>query len=80
MFSLVGILPNRIIQPVAEHSQYPVERLGMIWAPSFYWNELCFIWLFERTSLTADRGNMILTDLCIPTDFLQLYIFVFVTF
>jgi len=28
MFSLVGILPNRIIQPIAEHSEYPVERLG----------------------------------------------------
>lgn len=30
MFSLVGILPNRIIQPIAEHSEYPVERLGML--------------------------------------------------
>jgi hypothetical protein len=29
-FSLVGILPNRIIQPIAEHSEYPVERLGNI--------------------------------------------------
>ncbi|KAI5447341.1 variant 4, WD domain repeat-containing protein 55, partial [Lathyrus oleraceus] len=27
-FSLVGILPNRIIQPIAEHSEYPVERLA----------------------------------------------------
>lgn len=26
---LVGILPNRIIQPLAEHSEYPIERLGM---------------------------------------------------
>ncbi|XP_058067556.1 WD repeat-containing protein 55 isoform X2 [Magnolia sinica] len=25
---LVGILPNRIIQPVAEHSEYPIERLA----------------------------------------------------
>ncbi|XP_068636648.1 WD repeat-containing protein 55-like [Aristolochia californica] len=25
---LMGILPNRIIQPIAEHSEYPVERLG----------------------------------------------------
>ncbi|OAY76355.1 WD repeat-containing protein 55, partial [Ananas comosus] len=24
---LVGILPNRIIQPLAEHSEYPIERL-----------------------------------------------------
>lgn len=30
LFSLVGILPNRIIQPIAEHSEYPVERLGNI--------------------------------------------------
>lgn len=28
IISLVGILPNRIIQPIAEHSEYPVERLG----------------------------------------------------
>ncbi|KAF9613107.1 hypothetical protein IFM89_005586 [Coptis chinensis] len=26
--SLIGILPNRIIQPIAEHSEYPVERLA----------------------------------------------------
>ncbi|XP_077215704.1 WD repeat-containing protein 55-like [Tasmannia lanceolata] len=25
---LVGILPNRIIQPIAEHSEYPIERLA----------------------------------------------------
>ncbi|KAL6545912.1 WD domain repeat-containing protein 55 [Orobanche gracilis] len=28
IISLVGILPNRIIQPIAEHSDYPVERLA----------------------------------------------------
>ncbi|KAK3034186.1 hypothetical protein RJ639_034326 [Escallonia herrerae] len=28
LISLVGILPNRIIQPIAEHSDYPVERLA----------------------------------------------------
>lgn len=28
VISLVGILPNRIIQPIAEHSEYPVERLA----------------------------------------------------
>jgi len=27
---LVGILPNRIIQPLAEHSEYPIEALGML--------------------------------------------------
>ncbi|KAK4360463.1 hypothetical protein RND71_019415 [Anisodus tanguticus] len=27
LISLVGILPNKIIQPIAEHSEYPVERL-----------------------------------------------------
>ncbi|MCI00784.1 WD repeat-containing protein 55, partial [Trifolium medium] len=27
MINLVGILPNRIIQPIAEHSEYPVECL-----------------------------------------------------
>ncbi|XP_050203830.1 WD repeat-containing protein 55 [Mercurialis annua] len=28
LISLVGILPNRIIQPIAEHSEYPIERLA----------------------------------------------------
>ncbi|XP_047945771.1 WD repeat-containing protein 55-like isoform X4 [Salvia hispanica] len=28
IISLVGILPNRIIQPIAEHSEYPVEGLA----------------------------------------------------
>ncbi|KAI4320340.1 hypothetical protein MLD38_033835 [Melastoma candidum] len=28
MINLVGILPNRIIQPIAEHSEYPVEGLA----------------------------------------------------
>lgn len=28
IISLVGILPNKIIQPIAEHSEYPVERLA----------------------------------------------------
>ncbi|PNY08855.1 WD repeat-containing protein 55-like, partial [Trifolium pratense] len=28
MINLVGILPNRVIQPIAEHSEYPVERLA----------------------------------------------------
>ncbi|KAM7262260.1 hypothetical protein ACFE04_021337 [Oxalis oulophora] len=29
IISLVGILPNKIIQPIAEHSEYPVERLAL---------------------------------------------------
>ncbi|CAN0840273.1 WD repeat-containing protein 55 [Linum grandiflorum] len=28
LISLVGILPNRVIQPLAEHSEDPIERLG----------------------------------------------------
>ncbi|CAN1173854.1 WD repeat-containing protein 55 [Linum perenne] len=28
VISLVGILPNRVIQPLAEHSEYPIERLA----------------------------------------------------
>ncbi|TMW89999.1 hypothetical protein EJD97_016313 [Solanum chilense] len=28
LISLVGILPNKIIQPIGEHSEYPVERLA----------------------------------------------------
>ncbi|KAG4997230.1 hypothetical protein JHK84_028257 [Glycine max] len=30
IINLVGILPNRVIQPIAEHSEYPVECLGNI--------------------------------------------------
>ncbi|XP_044491774.1 WD repeat-containing protein 55 [Mangifera indica] len=28
LISLVGILPNKIIQPIAEHSEYPIEGLA----------------------------------------------------
>ncbi|CAL0311708.1 unnamed protein product [Lupinus luteus] len=28
LINLIGILPNRVIQPIAEHSEYPVERLA----------------------------------------------------
>ncbi|XP_030506392.2 WD repeat-containing protein 55 [Cannabis sativa] len=28
LINLVNILPNRIVQPIAEHSEYPVERLA----------------------------------------------------
>lgn len=28
--SLLGILPNRVIQPLAEHSEYPIECLGTV--------------------------------------------------
>ncbi|KAF8019171.1 hypothetical protein BT93_H3916 [Corymbia citriodora subsp. variegata] len=29
LISLIGILPNRIIQPIAEHSDHPIERLAL---------------------------------------------------
>ncbi|XP_061990270.1 WD repeat-containing protein 55-like isoform X3 [Rosa rugosa] len=29
LISLLGIWPNRVIQPIAEHSEYPVERLAV---------------------------------------------------
>ncbi|CAA0812498.1 transducin family protein / WD-40 repeat family protein [Striga hermonthica] len=35
IISLVGILPNRIIQPIAEHSEYPVERLAFSYDKKF---------------------------------------------
>lgn len=38
--SLVGILPNKIIQPIGEHSEYPVERLGM----TLSWNFAVYFW------------------------------------
>ncbi|KAH9785305.1 WD repeat-containing protein 55 [Citrus sinensis] len=44
LISLVGILPNRIIQPIAEHSEYPIESLGIA-------SVLCFI----NSALSHDR-------------------------
>nr|GMD24691.1 WD repeat-containing protein 55 [Ipomoea batatas] len=35
LISLVGILPNRVIQPIAEHSEYPVERLAFSYDKKF---------------------------------------------
>ncbi|KAL3527321.1 hypothetical protein ACH5RR_011977 [Cinchona calisaya] len=35
LISLVGILPNRIIQPIAEHSEYPIERLAFSYDRKF---------------------------------------------
>ncbi|KAG8368451.1 hypothetical protein BUALT_Bualt15G0046800 [Buddleja alternifolia] len=43
LISLVGILPNRIIQPIAEHSGYPVERLGITSLHSFSRDYLKFL-------------------------------------
>lgn len=35
LISLVGILPNRIIQPVGEHSEYPIEGLAFSYDRKF---------------------------------------------
>ncbi|KAA3464496.1 WD repeat-containing protein 55-like protein [Gossypium australe] len=48
LISLVGILPNRIIQPIAEHSEYPVEGLGIIFLPPFVINILLNYVLLEK--------------------------------
>ncbi|XP_030477205.1 WD repeat-containing protein 55 isoform X1 [Syzygium oleosum] len=35
LISLIGILPNRIIQPIAEHSDHPIERLAFSYDRKF---------------------------------------------
>ncbi|XP_071926777.1 WD repeat-containing protein 55-like isoform X4 [Coffea arabica] len=35
LISMVGILPNKIIQPIAEHSEYPIERLAFSYDRKF---------------------------------------------
>ncbi|KAK2977151.1 hypothetical protein RJ640_027764, partial [Escallonia rubra] len=59
LISLVGILPNRIIQPIAEHSDYPVERLAfshdrkILGSISHDWT----LKLWDLDNLLEDSGN-----------------------
>ncbi|KAI5683901.1 hypothetical protein M9H77_05129 [Catharanthus roseus] len=59
LISLVGILPNRIIQPIAEHSEYPVERLAFShdrkYLGSISHDQTLKLWDLEE--LLQDSGN-----------------------
>jgi hypothetical protein len=48
LYRLAGILPNKIIQPLAEHSEFPIERLGKL----HYTETLMFYFLFHFSSLS----------------------------
>ncbi|XP_071926776.1 WD repeat-containing protein 55-like isoform X3 [Coffea arabica] len=68
LISMVGILPNKIIQPIAEHSEYPIERLGITIVISFslnyYWNSAELIELLTYTVMQADRELRLLLSSC----------------
>ncbi|GAY40293.1 hypothetical protein CUMW_050790 [Citrus unshiu] len=51
LISLVGILPNRIIQPIAEHSEYPIESLVEI--------AVIFMQLWDLDDILKGSGNNI---------------------
>ncbi|KAK9129171.1 hypothetical protein Sjap_009658 [Stephania japonica] len=60
IISLVGILPNRIIQPIAEHSEYPVERLAFShdrkYLGSISHDKMLKIW--DMDDLLEGSGNL----------------------
>lgn len=59
LISLVGILPNRIIQPIAEHSDCPVERLAFShdqkYLGSISHDNMLKLWNLEE--ILQDSGN-----------------------
>ncbi|KAL5545989.1 hypothetical protein UlMin_005676 [Ulmus minor] len=64
LISLVGILPNKIIQPIAEHSEYPVERLAFSHEKKFLGSiahdQLLKIW--DLDSLLQDSENILRSE------------------
>lgn len=61
LISLVGILPNRIIQPIAEHSEYPVERLAFSHDRKFLGSisHDSILKLWDIDSLLQDSGKKV---------------------
>lgn len=67
VISLVGILPNRIIQPIAEHSEYPVERLAFSHDKKFLGSishdNMLKLWdlddLLQRSGITARSSSAV---------------------
>uniref|UniRef100_A0A5B6YQA3 WD repeat-containing protein 55 n=1 Tax=Davidia involucrata TaxID=16924 RepID=A0A5B6YQA3_DAVIN len=64
LISLVGILPNRIIQPIAEHSEYPVERLAFSHDRKFFGSisHDPMLKLWDLDDLLQGSGNTLKTD------------------
>ncbi|XP_071731144.1 WD repeat-containing protein 55-like [Rutidosis leptorrhynchoides] len=61
LISLVGILPNRVIQPIAEHSEYPVERLALSHDRKFLGSisHDSILKLWDIDSLLQDSGKTV---------------------
>lgn len=61
LISLVGILPNRVIQPIAEHSEYPVERLAFSHDRKFLGSVShdSILKLWDIDSLVQDSGKTV---------------------
>ncbi|PON82758.1 WD repeat protein [Trema orientale] len=59
LINLLSILPNRIIQPIAEHSEYPIERLALShdrkFLGSIAHDSMLKIW--DMDDLLQDSGN-----------------------
>ena len=66
LFSLVGILPNRVIQPIAEHSEYPVECLGNVCSLPLLstFNAVVSVWGFRLNFFTTSSVDFISQLLC----------------
>lgn len=59
LINLLSILPNRIIQPIAEHSEYPVERLALSHDRKFLGSIAhdSMLKLWDMDDLLQDSGN-----------------------
>ncbi|XP_057958822.1 WD repeat-containing protein 55 isoform X2 [Malania oleifera] len=68
LISLVGILPNRIVQPIAEHSEYPVERLAFSHDKKFLGSishdQMLKLW--DLDDILQSSGNTLHSHLAMP--------------
>ncbi|KAK7344549.1 hypothetical protein VNO77_14285 [Canavalia gladiata] len=70
IINLVGILPNRVIQPIAEHSEYPIECLGNVVSSSFVvfnvagsvyvWNLMVAVIKYNGSSIMHKLSDVVL--------------------
>ncbi|CAI9110431.1 OLC1v1010447C1 [Oldenlandia corymbosa var. corymbosa] len=60
LISLVGILPNKIIQPIAEHSEFAIERLAFSYDRKFLGSisHDHTLKLWDLDNLLQDSGNV----------------------
>ncbi|CAL1373899.1 unnamed protein product [Linum trigynum] len=68
LISVVGILPNRVIQPLAEHSEYPIERLGFShdrkFLGSISHDHMLKFWDMDELLQSDDAANNTREDQC----------------